>query len=270
MIRTSGLSFNYGRESVLENINLNISEGRIYGLLGANGAGKSTLLKLITGLLKPKTGTVEIDNIPSFDRNPEIQKEFFYIPEDFTGPDIPVERYASALGAFYPNFNKEQFHSLCREMDVRCDKKFTKLSLGQHKKAIIAIAISLNTRYLFLDEPTNGLDIPSKSEFRKIISGNISDDRSVIISTHQVRDIENLLDDIIIIDNRSVLLSSSMEEIQRKYLFGVESSLDGGVLYSEEGLGGYMTIRENTEGLESKVNIETLFNYYNTIRKRGY
>ena len=264
MIEVKNLSYAYSSALVLDDISTVFENGKIYGLLGANGVGKSTLFKLLCGLLTAKKGSIEIDGCSPIGRKPSYLSRIFYIPEDFEGPDTTISNYASGVSSFYPNYDSEMFARLLGEFDIDPSAKFTKLSLGQRKRAILALGIALRTEYLFLDEPTNGLDIPSKADFRKMIAETMDEKRTVIISTHQVRDVENLLDHIMILDKRAVLLDRSVSDIQQEYNFDIAISAPDDALYVEQGLGGCCYITDNTTGEESRINIELLFNYINS------
>ncbi|MBO5788254.1 MAG: ATP-binding cassette domain-containing protein [Bacteroidaceae bacterium] len=266
MIEVKNLSFAYSTEKVLDNISTVFGPGRIYGLLGANGVGKSTMFKLLCGLLTTKQGTIEIDGCSPAGRKPSFLSKIFYVPEDFEGPDMSIRNYADGVSQFYPNYDNALFGRLLSVFEIDANRKFTSLSLGQRKRAILALALSLKTDYLFLDEPTNGLDIPSKAEFRKMVAAAMDEQRTIIISTHQVRDVENLLDHIMILDKRAVLLDRSVSEIQSEYTFDITANVPEGALYVEPGLGGCCSISKNTTGEESRINIELLFNYINSIK----
>ena len=266
MIRIENLSFAYSGDMVLDNISTAFEPGRIYGLLGANGVGKSTLFKLLCGLLTTKHGTISIDGYNPGDRKPAFLSKIYYVPEDFEGPDVAINAYAKGIAPFYPNFDKALLDKLLSDFEIDPKRKFTKLSLGQRKRAILAIALALRTEYLFLDEPTNGLDIPSKADFRRMVAAAMDENRTIIISTHQVRDVENLLDHIMILSKRAVLLDKSVSEIQSEYSFNISVSAPEDALYVEPGLGGCCSISPNTTGDESRINIELLFNYINSKR----
>ena len=264
MIEVKNLSFAYSGTDVLDNISTTFEQGRIYGLLGANGVGKSTLFKLLCGLLTAKHGEINIDGYSPADRQPGFLSKIFYIPEDFEGAAVSIKNYTAGISPFYPNYNENQLRSLLNDLEIDINRKFTSLSLGQRKRAILCIALAMNTEYLLLDEPTNGLDIPSKLEFRKMLAKAMDDNRTIIISTHQVKDVENLLDHIMILDKRCVLLDKSVADIQNEYMFDVTMHCPQDALYCEEGLGGCSYIRKNITGEESRVNIELLFNYINS------
>lgn len=260
MIQIENLSFNYSRKRVLTDISLNLLPGNIYGLLGQNGVGKTTLLKIIGGLLPVKDGKCEVMGQIPFKRSPGFLEEIIFVPEDFTPPDMIVNKYVKGRGQFYPRFDFMKFAAILSEFEVDGDQKFGKLSYGQQKKAIIAFALSANVKLLLLDEPSNGLDIPSKSQLRKIIARSADEDCCIIISTHQVRDLENLIDPIIILDTNKVLLKESIANISSKLTFKFSGKTDEKALYSESTPGGYLSVAKNVTGEESAVNIEALFN----------
>ena len=260
MLEIKNLDFSYKTQVVFKNINLTFEKGSIYGLLGENGVGKTTLLKLISGLQGPSAGTCTVDGVASFSRLPETLQKIFFISEDFAVPEGTPVNYVHDLCRFYPNYDEKLFFELCGEMEVAPERKYGEMSFGQQKKCLIATALSLNTDYLLLDEPTNGLDIPSKTLFRQIITKHANEERTIIISTHQVKDVENLIDPIIILDCDEVLLKASFREITEKLYFNYTTAKDEEALYSEIMPGGFVNICRNTEGLDSQVNIEALFN----------
>ena len=264
MIEIEDLSFAYSGYKVLDSISTTFEQGRVSGLLGANGVGKSTLFKLLCGLLTTKNGSINIDGYSPADRKPGSLSKIFYIPEDFEGPAVSIKNYADGISAFYPKYDEGQLRGLLNDFEIDINRKFTTLSLGQRKRAILCIALAMNTEYLLLDEPTNGLDIPSKLEFRKMVARTMDDRRTIIISTHQVKDVENLLDHIMILDKRAVLLDKSVADIQNEYLFETGNTVPEDALYVEAGLGGCSSIRKNDTGEESRINIELLFNYINS------
>ncbi len=239
---------------------MNLEQGKIYGLLGENGVGKSTLLKILSGLLKMEGGECTVCGEVPYMRYPSLLQEIYYLPEDFAGENVVVEKYAMQTGAFYPNFSPDKFYRILSEFGVDGKAKFNKLSLGQQKKAIIAVALSLGTKVLLMDEPSNSLDIPSKALLRRLIAENASDDQLIIISTHQVKDLENLIDPIIIMDRECVLMNASIEEISRRLTFSIEPEEDRSALYCQRDLRGYVIVRRNEYGVETPVDLESLFN----------
>ena len=261
MINIENLSFGYKRNPVFKDISLQFKPGNIYGLLGENGAGKSTLLKIICGLLPAEKGSCVVDEFLSQDRKPATLQEIAFLPDEVTLPDDSTPlKYVNHLKVFYPHYAYGTFLHLMQELEVDPEKKFKEMSCGQQKKSLIACALSLGTKYILLDEPTNGLDIPSKAQFRSILSKRINEDCTIIISTHQVKDVENLIDPIMILSKEELLLNASIEDITRRLNFEYNGNAREDAYYSEARPGGYLNVVKNTEGAESEVNIEALFN----------
>ncbi len=212
MIDIRNVSFAYGRNSeVLRNFSLSFAPGGVYGLLGRNGTGKSTLLYLIMGLLRPQKGSVAYDGVETGKRLPNVLRDFFLVPEEYSLPPIPLRSYVGALRPFYPNFSDALLAECLASFDMPGDTHLGRLSMGQKKKAYISIALAAQTRVLLMDEPTNGLDILAKSQFRKAVEAGRGEGKTFIISTHQVHDVETLLDHVVIIDRNSVLLDKAYD-----------------------------------------------------------
>lgn len=262
MIEIKDLTFCYKKKSpIYENFSLNIGTGEVFGLLGKNGTGKTTLLYLMTGLLHPRNGKVYFNGSDVHERHPSTLSEIFIVPEEFELPDISLKQYVNITAPFYPKFSHEQLNSCLEVFEMPADIKFGELSMGQKKKAFICFALATNTGLLVMDEPSNGLDIPSKSQFRKAIAMGMSDEKSVIISTHQVRDIDSLLDHVIIIDDKHVLLDASTTLINEKLYFGEGEAKDSdNIIYSQPSIGGNSLLRANRGGEDSNINLELLFN----------
>jgi len=262
MIEFNNLSFGYTSKKLLyKNLSLTIDGGSIYGLFGKNGAGKSTLLKNMVGTLFPVDGSIVINGMSPKKRQPSFLKTIYYIPEDVFVPPLTIKQYKNLFAPFYPEFNSDSFYKYLDELDVSVNGKLSKLSFGQQKKFVIAFALACNTKVLLMDEPTNGLDIPSKTQFRKLIASVMYDDRIIFISTHQVRDLENMIDNVIIVDNGDLLLHASIATINNKLCFKTVAEIPAGakVLYQEKALKGTAVVIENIMGEDSKLNLEQLF-----------
>lgn len=260
MIKTERLTFGYkARRNVLNNISLELGEGHIHGLLGCNGIGKTTLLKLICGIMRPDSGTVRVCGIDPITRKPEMFADMIIVPEEFDLPNLSLEHYAEIMKPFYPRFDIGSMRGYAEALKVNTVDKLHNMSMGQRKKAYIAFALACNVRILLMDEPTNGLDIPSKSIFRRLIASYVDEQRMVVISTHQVADVESLLDNIVILDSRGVALAATTTEICSKLKFGRAKAGDE-VLYSETTIAGDMAVMANTEDEDTQLNIELLFN----------
>ena len=212
MINIQNIKFAYSKEVVLDDFSLQFDKGGIYGLLGKNGTGKSTLLYLMMGLLRPQKGTVTIDGISATLRRPEILSEMFLVPEEYDLPRISLRKYVKAIKPFYPHFSDDLLERCLGNFEMTSDIDLGALSMGQKKKVYMCIALASGTRYLLMDEPTNGLDILSKSQFRKVVIESMTDNKTIIISTHQVHDVELLLDHICIIERNKVLLNEPLIE----------------------------------------------------------
>jgi ABC-2 type transport system ATP-binding protein len=260
MIKIKKLGFSYGDNVVLKDISMELEEGRIYGLLGENGVGKTTLLTLLAGLKDVCEGSIEVDGQTPFDRKPSFLSNIYYLPDEVPAPRRKAIDYASDHGQYWSKFSIDKFSEIMTVFDNDHDQRMDQMSYGQLKKTFISFALACNTKYLFMDEPTNGLDIPSKAQFRKAVSKYTSDDSTLLISTHQARDLEAIIDPIIILDRRDVLMNASLDEIAQKLYFDYTTDADPSALYSEMIPGGSIQVLINKEGVESKVNIEALFN----------
>lgn len=263
MISFSDFSFSYHKKhSIYTNMNLTLEPGHIYGLFGKNGAGKSTLLKNITGLNSPTSGAVLVNGEFPKKRKPSFLQNIYLISEEVYIPTVSTETYIKTYSKFYPKFSIEEFKSHLSELEVPETNRLNKLSFGQQKKFIIAFGLACNTSVLIMDEPTNGLDIPSKTQFRKLLAKTITEDKLFLISTHQVRDLDHLLDHIIIVNQGQVILDQSTYNISQKIAFNFYSSKPNlaDVLALDEVIGGYAVMEINTEEEETNINLEQLFN----------
>ena len=260
MIEIKDLAFSYGKTPILKSITTTLEEGRIYGLLGENGVGKTTLLTLLCGLKKVCSGSITTDGENPFDRTPTLLQNQFYLPDEVLPVAMKAEYFAKERGAFWPDYDHSKFLEIMKEFENDPAKKMNQMSAGQLKKTYISLALACGCKYIFMDEPTNGLDIPSKTQFRSAIMKYTSDDSTIVISTHQVRDLENIIDPIIILDRQDVLLNATVEEITSKLYFDYGTQLHPESLYSEQLPGGFIQVYPNTTGEDSKINVEALFN----------
>jgi len=267
MIEIRELAFSYGKTPVLKSITTTLEEGRIYGLLGENGVGKTTLLTLLCGLKKVSSGSISTDGENPFDRTPSLLQKQFYLPDEVLPVAMKAECFAKERGAFWPNYDHAKFIEIMKEFENDPAKKMNQISAGQLKKTYISLALACGCKYIFMDEPTNGLDIPSKTQFRSAIMKYTSDDSTIVISTHQVRDLENIIDPIIILDRQDVLLNASVKEITSKLYFDYGTQLHTEALYSEQLPGGFIQVYPNMTEEDSKINVEALFNAVHNKKK---
>jgi ABC-2 type transport system ATP-binding protein len=265
MIEICNMSFTYSKNKpdIFHELNLQMKGGHIYGLLGKNGAGKTTLLKLMTGLRFPQNGNCNVLGMESRKRQSAMMEDLYFLTEEIWLPDTNISGYLRMYAAFYPKFDQEIFERCLVEFEIDRHNNLKRMSFGQRKKVAIAFALATQCRILIMDEPTNGLDIPSKGQFRKMAAEVINDERCIVLSTHQVRDLESLIDSVIILENRQILLNKSTEDICQQLLFKTLFSLDNqpGLLYSEFTPKGYLAVFRNTEDMDSKLDLEVLFNF---------
>ena len=266
IMQVERIAFNYGwrqQKSVFSDFSLSLERGKVYGLLGLNGAGKSTLIYLMAGLLTPKSGRVTIDGCNVRDRLPSTLGNLFVVPEEFELPRMSLKEYATLNGALYPRFSYEDMLRNLEIFDINPEiKSLSSLSMGQKKKVLMSFAFATHTDLMLMDEPTNGLDIPGKSQFRRLVAREMSDNRTIVISTHQVRDIDRCIEHVVIIDNSKVLLDESVARITSKLQFvenGTATDAQSAI-YSQPSVMGYSIVAPSNGGDETEINLETLFN----------
>lgn len=260
MIALKNVVFGYDRHrKVFSNLTLTLPQGHIHGLLGCNGVGKSTLLRLICGLLAPDSGEVSVDGHCPHQRSAGMLAQMLFVPEETSLPDIPFRRFAALTGAFYPGYSPAEFASHCAALGIDPALAPRSMSLGERKKAHIAFALACNTLILLLDEPTNGLDIPSKTVFRRLLAGYADEQRTIVVSTHQVREIEELVDNVIICDKQGLVLDATTDLLAERLTFGALPA-NRLAFYREQELTGDAGIAANTSGKESCPRLEMLFN----------
>lgn len=262
MIRLTDLSFGYRNQPLLFNgLNLSLETGHIYGLLGKNGSGKTTLLKNMVGLHYPKAGRATIDGVDTAKRRPDLLSRIFFLPEEPYIPDHTAKAFLETTSPFYPTFDRELFNGYLAAFDVPERRVLTKLSLGQQKKFMIAFALACRTKLLVMDEPTNGLDIPSKAQFRKVLASAVDEDCCIVLSTHQVRDLDNLIDSVIVLHDGTVKLQVQLDQLTEQIRFGnVSGTAVVSALYGEAAFDGTHAILPNPERISSKPDLELLFN----------
>ena len=263
MIQIEQLSFSYGRNEIFRDLGLVLEPGNIYGLLGLNGAGKSTLLKLMTGLLFPTTGSVTALDYRPAKREPGFLSRLFVLPEELNTPGITDREYVRARAPFYPDFDHDRLARYLKEFDLPRGRKLTTLSYGQKKKFLLSFGLACNASLVMLDEPTNGLDIPSKGQFRRLIAEALNDQQIFVISTHQVRDVDSLIDPIVILHEGAVLFNYTLAQVtsQLRMSHSVARPDENaeGLLYSEPVVGGFNTVWKDRNAADGRVDLEVLF-----------
>ena len=262
MITIQNLTFAYKKKPVFDGLNLEFRAGHVYGLLGKNGTGKSSLLRNIAGLLFPKKGNISVNGFTPSDRLPLFLEDIFMVGEEFYLPDISITEFVKYYAPFYPRFDNGKFTNYISSFETPADSTLQSMSYGQKKKALISFALASGARVLLMDEPTNGLDIIGKSQFRKILAeAALDEERCVVISTHQVKDVENLIDRVTIIDEGKILFDQNIDAITRKlsFRFAYDDADVATAFYSESLLKGNLIVGPNVDGDESKLDLELLY-----------
>lgn len=262
MITIEDFHFSYNKKQVLSGLNLKLDAGHIYGLMGANGTGKSTLLRCVAGLLFPKKGKITVLNKEPCKRHPALLRQLFILPEEFHLPDISIPHFVRYNAPFYPSFSMDEFDRSLAEFGVPQGNTLQKMSYGQKKKVLISFALACKTPLVLMDEPTNGLDITGKSQFRKLIAGAATEERCILISTHQVKDLNSLIDHVLILEDGKTLFDESTEVIGRSLQFKLSFDAEEitTALYREDSIRGSAIVTAQTGRQEGPVDLELLYN----------
>ncbi|MGA2378174.1 MAG: ABC transporter ATP-binding protein [Spirochaetia bacterium] len=270
MVEIRNMSFGYGKKRLFSGLDLTLQPGNIYGLLGKNGAGKTTLLKIISGLRQAQEGTCRVLGYDPARRPAALLEEIYFLAEELYVPALSPDMFVALNAPLYPRFDHAAFRSLLGEFELTTDKRLSELSYGQKKKFLIAFGLASRCRLLLMDEPTNGLDIPSKSQFRRLLARAGGTDQVILVSTHQVRDMENLIDPIIILDEGRIIFQQPLREVGTRLRASIESAepTDADALYAEKTLGGWAVLRENMGQGETSMDLETLFNAVTAVGGR--
>ena len=262
MLEVRQVNFAYGSDPLFIDTDLTLKPGRIYGLLGLNGAGKTTLLKLVTGLLFPGSGQITACGYDPARRVPDFLAKVFLLPEELNVPSITGREYVAVRSPFYGGFDKSRMQRYLEEFEIPDGKKLSALSHGQQKKFLLSFGLACNASLVVLDEPTNGLDIPSKGLFRRLVAEAVNEDRTIVVSTHQVRDVESLVDLVVILHEGKVLLNRSVSELSENLRFSVSASrpdAGDGLIYTERTVGGYASVWKDGGSDEGALDMELLF-----------
>ena len=244
----------YGRNcAVLRGLSGTIAEGHIYGLLGANGSGKTTLMKTWAGALYPVSGHVNVFGSRPAERKTDFLASTVYMPDEISFPPLSVAAFEKTYGRFYPKFSHEEFNDYLNTLDFSFGVRLDRLSTGNRKKHFIAFAMACNPSLLLMDEPTNGLDIESKKAFRHILAEFDTTERVVVVSTHQVADLNNLLSAVVVLRDGGMALNATFDTISEKLYFGDASATDA--LYAD----GLQSISLNSNGEYTDVDVESLY-----------
>ena len=262
MLKARHVNFGYGADPLFLDTDLTLAPGHVYGLLGLNGAGKTTLLKLMTGLLFPNSGQIDACGHDPVRRDPGFLAKVFLLPEELNVPGVTGREFVAVRSPFYPDFDQARMQRFLDEFEVPGNKRLTALSHGQQKKFLLSFGLACNASLVLLDEPTNGLDIPSKGLFRRLVAESLRDDQSIVVSTHQVRDVESLVDLIVILHEGKVLLNHTVSELCENLRFAVSGNrpeAGDGLIYTERTVGGYASVWKDRGSDEGGLDLELLF-----------
>lgn len=263
MVQMEQVRFSYGREELFNDVELALEPGNIYGLLGLNGAGKSTLLRLMTGLLFPRSGRIRVLGQDPGRRAPGFLSRVFVLPEDLNVPGVTHREYIASRAPFYPEFDRERMARYLDELEVPGGRKLSQLSHGQQKKFLLSFGLSSGASLLVLDEPTNGLDIPAKGLFRRLVAEAVNEDRTFVVATHQVRDVESLIDALVILHEGKILFNLSVATASASLRTGREARRPvedaNGLIYLEPAVGGFATVRRIRSAGDHRLDLELLF-----------
>ncbi|MCT1524588.1 ATP-binding cassette domain-containing protein [Sphingobacterium hotanense] len=263
MLSIKSLSYSYKkRQRVLDGISTTFQPGHIYGLLGLNGEGKTTLLKLMVGLLLPIEGNVFFGTLKSADRSAAYYNEVFYLSDSSKLPDMNIEAFGKIYGAFYTRYDHQEYINHLKSFNIPMENGLRGLSLGQHRKVHLAFALACNTSVLLMDEPSNGLDIPSKGIFRKLLAKSMSTDKIFVIATHQIRDVDNLFDHLLILNEGKLLIDANLFDLSKEYSITRTPEPEDEIVYSQQEFDGAVHLVKTTAPNEAKLDIEFLFNAF--------
>lgn len=259
MIHIRDLKFHYKKDvTILEEVTCNLPTGHIYGLLGLNGSGKTTMLKLIAGTLFPRAGSITVNDYTPGERKLDHLSNLYFVTDEVELPNWTISNILSVYAPLYPKFDTKYFFEILDKFQVDKRDNIKNLSYGQRKKVNIAFALASNVSLLLMDEPTNGLDIPSKTQFRKLIVQHLMEDRTIIISTHQIRDVHHLIDHLFIVKKHKLILDASLFALSEQFTFKQGQFTEA--LYSENNMGGTLSLLLNKEKEDNPFDIEIFFN----------
>lgn len=262
MVQFKNVNFGYSGNKLFNEMTFSLSAGSIVGLLGRNGEGKTTLMKLLSGQLFPSEGSIRVLGQDPVKRDPDLMEKIFMVPEVVSVPNIKIRDYFRIVSAFYASYDKNLSDELLKTFGLKEDMYLHQISQGQQKKAVLALSLAIKAKLLLMDEPTNGLDIPSKSSFRDILSDYIQPDQTIIISTHQVRDLEQLIDNILMLESNKIIVNESIDVLGKCFDFMRVSDVgsDRTPLYTEGSAINKVGVYDAKGESVSDFSIELFFN----------
>lgn len=214
MIEVKNVVKRYKKTKALNNISFNINEGKITCILGTNGVGKSTILKAIAGLVKINSGEILIDGEKI---NNKIYNKLAFVPDiDIHFPQLNIKETFEFMSVFYKNWNNEKAYEMLKSFNLTDDKVISKLSKGNKARIKIILGFAQEAKYILLDEPFSGIDIFKREEIIEMMVKYMTDDQSIVITTHEIPEIEMIVDDVILINNGKLVCKFNAEESREK------------------------------------------------------
>lgn len=212
MIEVKNVSKKYRKVKALDNISFTIDEGKITCILGVNGVGKSTILKAISGLVKLDSGEILIDNekftYKTYDK-------LAFVPDiDIHFPEMTIKESFEFMKDFYTKWNEEKAYEMLEIFNLTEDRKISKLSKGNKARVKIILGFAQGAKYILLDEPFSGIDFLKREEFIGIMAKYLTDDQSIVITTHEIAEIQMVVDDVILINNGKLVEKFNAEELR--------------------------------------------------------
>lgn len=220
ILRCNSLSKSYGKVLALNNITLTLESGKIVGLLGPNGSGKTTLIKLINGLLTPTSGEITVNGN---EIGVESKKDVAYLPDNsYLNSWMTVKQIVEYFCDFYEDFRPELAYEMLQRLNISPEHKLKTLSKGNKEKVCLILVMSRNAKLYVLDEPIAGVDPAARDYVISTIINNYNPEATVLISTHLISDIEQVLDDVIFIKNGEIVLHKAVDAIREEYSKSVD------------------------------------------------
>lgn len=262
IIELNKVSLRYGKESpVLEELSLRMDGGGIVGLCAPNGVGKTSLLKMLMGLRYPTTGSLKVMGYDPTQRPTALLEQAYFLPADPNLPAWTPRKIGKVLGSFYPNFDPEIYQECIDDFQVDPDRVLSKLSFGQQRRVQLAFALGVRTPLLLLDEPTIGLDVNGKDQFRRSLIKATEAGQTVILATHLLNEVGPVLDQLLVLHQRQVWAHVNLEEANKIYSYHHSSypPPEGTNSFGRRVPGGWHIVRADGGPSSAQPDLETLY-----------